>query len=349
MNKAGLCLAKLPFADNNIRNGIDFSACGELFRKFIANGGRYFDTSYTDLGGASEEALSCLLKEYPRNHLIIADKLPGWMIHTPEDCMKIFQKQLSRCKTDFFDFYLLQWINETNYITAKTAGGFDFLSELKEKGLAGKTGFSFYGSPALLEKILSENPDIDAVQLQINFYDWENPVFRAKECYETARKYNKEIIAAEPLKNTETEENIRSAAFRFVKNLPGVSFVLCDMNSIGFLSDIPEDSSISEKEISNLLKTAKNLRLKNEIPCIGCSSCEKICPVQIPVSRYFEVYNEYCRNPEESWKIEHVYSSLTGNFSRPTDCMRCRICEAECSGKINISEALQKTARTFGY
>ena len=201
MTKLGFGFLRLPLLDKKDEHSVDHAVLNSLTDKFIEKGGRYFDTAFTYLGGASEEAIRFSLSErYPREKYILADKLPSWLIRNNEDCEKIFEKQLSRCGVDFFDVYMLHWLNETNYITAETFGEFEFIEKLKSEGKVLKTGFSFHDSPELLEKILIKHPEIDCVQLQINYLDWESPAFRARECYEVAEKFGKEIIVMEPIK-----------------------------------------------------------------------------------------------------------------------------------------------------
>ena len=342
MTKLGFEFLKLPLLDKKDEHSVDYAVLNSLVDLFIEKGGKYFDTAFTYLGGASEEAIRLsLVERYPRKSFILSDKLPSWLIRNSEDCQKIFEKQLSRCGTDFFDVYMLQWLNEANYLNAGFCGAFDFLEKLKSEGKILKSGFSFHDSPELLDKILEKHPEIDYVQLQINYPDWESPVLRAKECYEVAEKHGKKIIAMEPLKG-----GFPSLSLRFAENLPSVKYVL--INSV--LPEYFENyGSLSENEISVLEKAASAIRSEKSVPCVGCSGCAELCPVKIPVHKYFEIYNEYCRNPEENWKIEPAYSSLTRSFSRPSDCLRCRICEQSCPQKINIAETLQKVSRTFGY
>lgn len=353
MKKIGFCLNRIPFSDKKDEHSIDYAVLNFMVDSFLEKGGKFFDTACTYFGGAAEDAIGKSLSgRYPRDSFILSDSLPSWIIRSREDCRKIFEKQLSRCKTDYFDIYMLQWMNEVNYITAETFGEFEFLKEIKEKGEALKTGFSFYGSPELLDKILSEHPEIDYVRLQINCLDWKSSAFRAMECYEVAEKHGKKIIADEPLKCgvllriPERTEKVVSFAVGFAENLPETEFVLAEPKIIEQLS---EREKLSEEEISDLQNAAEKIRSEKAVPCVGCSACEKICPLGIPVPEYFGIYNEYSINPEESWKIDHVYSELTRNFSRPSDCLRCRICERECPQGINIVEMLQRVSRTFGF
>lgn len=353
MKKLGFCLNRIPLSDKKDEHSIDYAVLNFMVDSFIEKGGKLFDTACTYSGGAAEEAIgNSLSGRYPREDFLLSGSLPSWIIRSGEDCRKIFEKQLSRCKTDYFDIYMLQWINEANYITAKTFGEFEFLEELKAEGKALKTGFSFYGSPELLDEILSEHPEIDYVRIQINCLDWESSAFRARECYEVSAKHGKKIIAEEPLKCgvllriPGEEEKVISFAVGFAENLSEAEFVLAEPKIIERLS---EREALSDEEISDFLTAAEKIRSEKAVSCVGCSACSKICPLKIPVPEYFGIYNEYSMNPEESWKIDHVYSDLTRNFSRPSDCLRCRICERECPQGINIVEMLQRVSRTFGF
>ena len=168
MSELGFGFLRLPLLDKKDEHSVDHAVLNLMTDLFIEKGGRYFDTAFTYLGGASEEAVRISLAErYPRDSFILADKLPSWLIRNSEDCRKIFEKQLSRCGVDFFDVYMLHWLNEVNYINAENCGGFKFLEELKSEGKILKSGFSFHDSPELLDKILSKHPEIDYVQLQI--------------------------------------------------------------------------------------------------------------------------------------------------------------------------------------
>ena len=365
MTKLGFSFSKLPLLNKKDERSIDYAALNSLVDLFIEKGGRYFDTAFTYLGGASEEAIRLSLCErYPRESFILSDKLPSWLLQNRGDCKKIFEKQLFRLGVDFFDVYMIHWLNEANYINAEFCGAFDFLEEIRAEGKAIKTGFSFQGTPELLEKILLKHGEIDFVELQINYLDWESPALLAKECYEIAKKHGKKIIVTEPFKGKSlvklpaeaeklfSEKGILPAdgALRFAKNLPNVEKVLCQIETAEqLLENLEASAPLSEEETSLLFKAAEIIRLEKAVPCAGCSGCENLCPIRIPIPKYFEIYNEYSRNPEESWKIEPSYSSLTQKFSRPSDCMRCHLCESACPQNISIIETLQRVARTFGF
>ena len=201
MSELGFGFLRLPLLDKKDEHSVDYAVLNLMTDLFIEKGGRYFDTAFTYLGGASEEAVRIsLVERYPRDSFILADKLPSWLIRNSEDCRKIFEKQLSRCGVDFFDVYMLHWLNEVNYINADFCGGFKFLKELKSEGKILKSGFSFHDSPELLDKILSKHPEIDYVQLQINYLDWEDENVQSRKCYEVAVKHGKEVIVMEPVK-----------------------------------------------------------------------------------------------------------------------------------------------------
>ena len=356
MAETGFVFLDLPVTDKNSEHSVDYAVLNFMVDSFLEKGGRYFDTSHT------EEAIKeSLVKRHKRDSFILADKLPSWIIRKKEDCQSIFEKQLSRCGPDFFDIYFLQWINEENYISAEMTGEFDFIEEMKSSGKVKETGFSFFGTPELLDKILSKHPEIDYVQLQINYLDFESHAFRSKECCEVAKKHGKKIIAAEFSKSGNllkipqklfgiSFEEAFHLAFGFIKNLPEVEFVLLEFKSADEIERaFKETSPLSAEEVLLAEKVTEAIRLEKSISCNGCGLCKKSCPLQIPIPEYFEIYNEQNRFPEESWKINHVYSNLTRSYSRPSDCLRCRLCESICPEKINIVEALKIVSRTFGY
>ena len=176
MNKLGFGFLRLPRTDPEDDTTVDFTVLNEMVDTFLASGGTYFDTAYTYLGGMSETAVRrALVERYPRSAFTLADKLPSWKVKKKEDCERYFAEQCGRCGVDYFDIYLLHWLNRENYAIAEQFDEFAFLQKLKTEGKAGRIGFSYHGDAALLEEILSAHPEVDIVQLQINYLDWESP------------------------------------------------------------------------------------------------------------------------------------------------------------------------------
>lgn len=176
MNKIGFGFLRLPRLDPANAQSVDYERLNPMVDAYLRMGGRYFDTAYTYLGGASEEAIrKSLVERHERNTFLLADKLPGYKVQRYEDCRKFFDESRLRCGVDYFDVYLLHWLNGRNYAIAEAQDEFRFLRDLKEEGLAGKIGFSYHDGPELLNRILDAHPEVDYVQLQINYLDWESP------------------------------------------------------------------------------------------------------------------------------------------------------------------------------
>ena len=195
MNKTGFGFLRLPKLDGNDDKSVDYAVLNGLVDAFLERGGDYFDTAYTYLGGVSEEALRrSVVERYPRERFRIADKLPGYKVKEPDQCRDFFEESLRRCGVDYFDVYMLHWLNERNYAKAQKLDEFGFLRQLKAEGKARKTGFSYHDSPELLDRILTDHPEVDIVQLQINYLDWDSPALQARRCYETAVRHGKRVV-----------------------------------------------------------------------------------------------------------------------------------------------------------
>ncbi len=359
MNKTGFGFLRLPRAADE---GIDYEALNPLVDRFLALGGRYFDTAYTYLKGLSEEAIcKSLVQRHPRDAFLLATKLPGYKVRTPEQCRVYFEEQLRRCGVDFFDVYLLHWLNEENYRIACRMEEFAFLQQLKTEGKARKIGFSYHDGPALLERILTEHPEVDYVQLQINYLDWDSPSIQARACYEVAVKHGKAVIVMEPVKGgslakvpAEAEALLppgspATAAIRFATSLENVEVVLSGMNEMGQIEENMQAlAPLSPAEADALARIAEILRQSTAVACTGCGYCTSHCPKSIPIPQYFALYNDYCRTPAEGWKMDHAYASLASARAPATACIQCRACEANCPQKLPISGHLMAVAKAFG-
>lgn len=201
MNKTGFGFLRLPRLSPEENAGIDYGLLNSMVDAFLSLGGDYFDTAYTYLGGASEEAIRrAVVQRHPRASFRIADKLPGWKVTSHEDCQRYFDEQLARCGVDYFDVYLIHWLNAANYQICEEYDEFAFLRRVKQDGKARKIGFSYHDSPELLDRILAEHPETDYVQLQINYLDWDSVSIQSRECYETAVRHEKKVIVMEPVK-----------------------------------------------------------------------------------------------------------------------------------------------------
>lgn len=362
MNKLGFGFLRLPQTGSK---GIDWPLLEAMVDRFLASGGTYFDTAYTYLDGMSEAALKrSVVERHPRSSFRIADKLPGWRVKRQEDCQRYFSEQLERCGVDYFDVYLLHWLNQANYTIAERYDEFGFLNRLKAEGRIGKTGFSYHGDAATLEKILLAHPDVDMVQLQINYLDWDDPAMEAHKCYDIAVRYGKEVVVMEPVKGgtladlpadaarllreAAPGESMASWAIRFAQSLEQVSIVLSGMNTMEQIRDNMRDMAPLSPEEYLLLEQAGAVIAKNTaIPCTGCRYCVKDCPKGIAIPDYFRIYNGYSRFPSEGWKMEPVYASIAQTNGKASDCIRCRACERNCPQQIPVTKWLEKAAKAL--
>ena len=365
MNKTGFGFLRLPRLDPSDEKSVDYSILNRMVDRFLELGGRYFDTAYTYLGGVSEEALQkSLVERYPRDRFVIADKLPGYQVKTYEDCRRYFEESLNRCGVAHFDVFLLHWLNEKNYEIAEQFDEFRFLQELKEEGKACKIGFSYHDSPELLDRILSSHPEVDYVQLQINYLDWKSAAIQAKNCYDVAVRHGKKVIVMEPvkggalanlseageslLKACRPEESTASWAIRFATTLPEVEIVLSGMNTMEQMEDNmrPLDPVTGEEE-ELLFRVADIIRSNTAIGCTGCGYCFPHCPVNMPIPEYFALFNDYSRYPGEDWKMQGNYDALARSRVSASDCLACGKCQEHCPQKLEIIHWLKETAKQF--
>ncbi len=363
MNKLGFGFLRLPKLEDG--KSIHWELLNQMVDAFLAGGGTYFDTAYTYLEGLSEEALrKTLVERHPREAFQIADKLPGYLVKAPEDCDRFFQTSLARCGVSWFDVFLLHWLNPENYRIAEQFDEFGFLRRLKAEGLAKKIGFSYHGSAALLEQILTAHPEVDIVQLQINYLDWEDPAIEAGACYAVAAGHGKEVVVMEPVKGGTLaalpeearsllaghapEESPAAWAIRFAQDLDRVSIVLSGMNTLEQLRDNLRDMpALSEPERKTLRQVSGILNRSIAIACTGCRYCISHCPENIPIADYVSVYNSYARHPGDDWKIQPIYQRMSRDRGRASDCIGCGQCQAHCPQNLPIPDWMPKIAKAM--
>ena len=350
MNKLGFGYLRLPKIDD----GLDYNAINEITDTYLAAGGRYFDTAYSYLGGKSEEAIGCCLAaRHPRHSFMLASKLAGYDVKSYDDCWAQFNTQLARCGVEYFDVYMLHWLNKKNYDLAEKYNEFAFLQELKEKGLAKKTGFSYHDTADLLDEILTKHPEVDYVLLQINYLDWESDAIQSRLCYETCVKHGKKVIVMEPVKGGRLADIPDGAkqvldrinpdlspaghAVRFAQSLENVEIVLSGMNTVEQVKENMADiTPMTASEMEIMQQAVAIIKGATAVDCTACGYCLKHCPKNIAIPQYFKLYNEYMRNPADDWKITPVYDSIALNHGAASACIACRRCENNCPQKLPI-------------
>ncbi len=340
-------------------------SCRKLVREYIDQGGVYFEVAYAY--PQTEEVIGKILTEHPRDSFLLTDKMPvnDSIIKCEEDYYTVFQEQLKRCKVSFFDCYLLHNLGFRTYQLSDEYGAFRFLKHLKETGLAKQVGFSFHDRAEVLDSILSKYSElIDIVQLQINYLDWDSPVIQSRQCYEVARKYQKDIFVMEPIKGgrlsslpAEAMQLIRekcpgetpsSLALRFAASLDNVKFVLSGMTEpeqIRQNLEIFKDfRPLSETEKETLEEIAGILRGKQAIECTQCRYCEKVCPKKIPIPDLFHLYENDNKN-----RVGRMYIRITAeqNRGKASDCIKCGRCEQECSQHLPIRKLLNDVREVY--
>jgi predicted aldo/keto reductase-like oxidoreductase len=369
MMKLGFGLMRLPLTDPQDPKTIDYQEVNRLVDRYLEEGFTYFDTAWAYHGEMSESVVRrCLSERHPRESFVVADKMPIWLAKKPEDYPPIFEEQLRRTGLSYFDIYLLHALGHSSYEKTEQRGGFDFVRRMHDEGRIRHLGFSYHDNAELLDRILREHPEMEYVQLQINYADWENEGIQARRCYETAAAHGRKVIVMEPVKGgilaqlpTEAEELLRardpeasmaSWALRFAASPPEVAVVLSGMSNREQLEDnmahLGRDfRPLSDEERALLDRAAEIVQGQVAIACTGCRYCMEECPQNIDIPDYFALYNDQQRfgmglsNPS-------YYSNLTKRFGMASQCIDCGLCETRCPQHLDIRGGLKKVAEVFG-
>ena len=362
MPKLGFGLMRLPEKDGKI----DHEHLCRMVDAYMQAGMNYFDTAYVYHGGNSEKAIrEALVRRYPRDRFMLATKLPAWEMKGPADRDRIFNEQLERCGVDYFDFYLLHSIEDGgNGETYDRLDCYNWGLQKKAEGKIRHFGFSFHGSPAYLIQILDAHPEIEFVQIQLNYADWKNPVVRSGELYQILHARNIPMIIMEPvkggtlasltpelegmLKAARPDASVASWALRFVGSLPGVMTILSGMSNdeqmadnIGTFSRF-EPLSDEERELVDRVRT-----IMTSVPQIGCTSCRYCtpgCPMNISIPDVFRALNTMSLYGDV-FRPKAFYGGLIGQgYGRASDCIACGQCEGVCPQHLPIIDLLKDAA-----
>ena len=354
VSKLGFGLMRLPKLYEG-KEDIDFKEAERLVDLAYKNGVNYFDTAYVYHNGESEIFAGKILKKYPRESYKLATKLPGWAIKNDGKTVdELFNEQLEKCETEYFDFYLLHSLNRDIWNTFKSVNAYENLKEKKAQGQIRHLGFSFHGDMELFKELL-ENYEWDFVQLQINYYDWEAD--NAKNFYKLLEDKNIPCIVMEPVRggslqklNDEAVEVFKklsssspaSYALRFVAQLPNVLVTLSGMSTYEQVEDnintFNECKPLSDEEMKAIEEADVLFRKNFSIPCTACKYCVTECPKGIDIPSCFSAFNEYNATRE----INDLNKSylLIPEEKQAHNCIDCKKCMEHCPQEINIPRKL---------
>ncbi len=366
--KLGFGLMRLPMLGNG---DVDIETLKTMVDYFMEQGFTYFDTAWMYCGFKSEDAVKpAIVDRYPRDSFTITTKLHCGFFNTEEGMDEIFNKQLEKTGVEYFDYYLLHDLGEDHYKKYERLHSFEWIAKKKEAGLIKHMGFSYHDNAELLDRILTEHPEMEFVQLQLNYLDWDSIAIQSRACYEVCVKHNKPVIVMEPVKGgtlakvpAEAEKmfkdqdasmSIPSWAIRFAASQPNVKMVLSGMGTMEMMEDntsyMKEFAPLTEEEMQLCHKAADIINASIAIPCTGCSYCTDGCPVKIPIPKYFSLYNaEMQEVKEKGWTSQgEYYDRITMTAAPAGACIKCGRCEAICPQHLKIRDSLQLVAKQFG-
>ena len=369
MNKLGFGCMRLPLLDAENPESVDREQACRMVDRFLEAGLTYFDTAYMYHHFQSERIVKeILVDRYPRDQFTLATKLPLVYLEKDGDPERIFQEQLEKCGVEYFDYYLLHDIGVSHYETAKKFGCFEFAQRLKAEGKVRHVGFSFHDTAQTLEQVLTEHPEVDFVQLQINYLDWEDAGIQSRLCYETAVRHGKPVVVMEPVKGgmlanlpAEAEQILRSChpdwtpaawALRFAAGLEQVKVVLSGMSALEQMEEnlrvLENAAPLTPEEQEAVRQAVEAIQRTVAVPCTACGYCLNGCPQQIAIPSYFALLNAEKRDPSKNrWAQRAYYQNISRKHGKASDCVACGSCESICPQHLPIISLLQDVTKAL--
>ena len=366
----GFGCMRLPMVDGEV----DMEQFKQMVDLFLEEGFNYFDTAHGYLDGKSELALrEGLTSRYPRDRYLLVNKLTSMYFHKEEEIRPFFENQLKWCGVDYFDVYLMHAQNAAEFEKYKKCHAYETALQLKEEGKIRHFGISFHDKAVVLDQILTEYPQVEIVQIQFNYLDYEDPSVEARKVYEVCRKHNKPVLVMEPVKggslvklpedaqkifddlNEEegTQMSNASYAIRYAAGFDGMKVVLSGMSDLQQMKDnlsyMKEFQPLNAKEKEAVAKVVEVFHGLDMIPCTACHYCvdENHCPKHIRIPDVFACLNS--KKAFNDWNMDIYYSSvLSANGSgKASECIGCGGCERVCPQHLEIRKLLGDAAATF--
>lgn len=365
MKKLGFGCLRLPLKDEQ-SGDVDQEQFNRMVDCFMAAEFNYFDTAHRYLDGKSETAIrEGLVKRYPRESFLLANKLTTPLFKTEADIRPLFQEQLEACGVEYFDYYLMHGLCARTYERFVTCNAFKVVAELKTENKVRHMGISFHDKPAVLERILQEHPEIEVVQIQLNYTDYDDPIIESGAVYEICREFNKPILVMEPVQGgglahhlpdeaKEILEEIHggsaaSYAIRYAASFEGVITVLSGMSSVEQVEDnvsfMKDFQPLTTHELAAIDRVRDILKRQDLIPCTGCRYCVEGCPRNILIPRLFACMNE--RKKLKNWDNYGTYVHYTAKYGKASDCVGCGQCEQVCPQHLQVTELMKTVAAVY--
>jgi len=358
----GFGCMRLPMNGENV----DYAEFNKMIDAFFENGFNYFDTAHGYLDGKSEIAIhDCLVARYPREKFILTDKLTGVYFKTEKDVRPFFESQLEITGAKYFDFYLMHAQSKDIFEHFKRCRAYEQALEFKAEGKIKHFGISFHDKAEVLEQILSEYPQIEVVQIQLNYVDYDDPAVQSKKCLDVCNKFGKPVIVMEPVKGGNLVNlpegakkyldelkggSAASYAIRFAAGCDGVFMTLSGMSNLeqmsdnlSFMRDFKPLDERERKAVENVCEVFRSMKL---IPCTACRYCTAGCPKKISIPDLFACMNT--KNIHHNWNADYYYTQVyTKNNGKASDCIKCGKCEAVCPQHLPIRNLLKDVAKEF--